>query len=297
MNTSRPDVPGVIGIDRRIPSRCYIRFWAIHSAAFKIARLSPINPLGTRKCSADALQRLLTESCCLLLVAKRRKRPEGSLSFFISYARKDGAAVASDVRRALLDYGNVQVFMDVHDIEPGRGWKERLEKGIEDGAAMLAIVTDEYSERAWCRRELREFRMPVFDKEGGNLWWLRPVFVLDALSGNRTRAMFEVGSAPTTRWQKNGAIRIIDALILDVLFGEVQRLRASRMPREEAAHIVNWVPDTWTILELQRLLRPRHLILRKLVYPGDGLPEEESKRLLDVFPDLELRSFEETMNP
>ena len=47
---------------------------------------------------------------------------------------------------ALLDYGNVQVFMDVHDIEPGRGWQERLEKGIEDGAAMLAIVADRSSE-------------------------------------------------------------------------------------------------------------------------------------------------------
>jgi hypothetical protein len=58
---------------------------------------------------------------------------------------------------------------------------------------------------------------------------------------------------------------------------------------------VNWVPDTWTILELQRLLRPQ--LLRKLVYPGDGLPEEESRRLVEVFPDLELRSFEETMNP
>ena len=280
-------------IDQGIPAACHIRFWAVHPAAFQIDRLSPINPLGTRECSGEALRRLLTESCSQLLVAERRSRREGSLSFFISYARKDGAGVAGEVRRALLEYGNVQVFMDVHDIEPGRGWQERLDKGIEDGAAMLAIVTDEYSQRAWCRRELREFRTPVYDSKGGKHWWLRPVFVLDALSGNRTRSMFEIGSAPTTRWQKGAATAIIDALVLDVLFGEVQRLRASRVESQEA-EVINWVPDTWTILELQRLMRPKPL--SKLVYPGDGLPQVEMERLYDVFPGLKLRSFEETLN-
>jgi hypothetical protein len=167
--------------------------------------------------------------------------------------------------------------MDVHDIEPGRGWQERLEKGIEDGAAMLAIVTDEYSERAWCRRELREFRTPVCDEGKGGLWWLRPVFVLDALSGSRTRSMFEIGSAPTTRWQRDSAIAIIDSLVRDVLFGEVQRLRASRVPCQ-GVEVINWVPDTWTILELQRLMRPKPL--SRIAYPGDGLPQLETATAL-----------------
>jgi TIR domain len=203
-----------------VPKECHIRFWAVHPAAFQIDRLSPINPLGTRDCTGAVLKRLLTESCSLLLVAQRRSRPIGPLTFFISYARKDGSSIAADVRHALLNYGNVQVFMDVHDIEPGRGWQERLVNGLEDGAAMLAVVTDEYSERAWCRRELREFRTPVHDMIDKRVWWIRPVFVLDALSGNRTRSMFEIGSAPTTRWQKDAATATIDSLVRDVLFGE-----------------------------------------------------------------------------
>jgi hypothetical protein len=275
---------------------CHILFWAVHPAAFQIERLSRINPLGTRECTAEALRRLLTESCSLLLVANRKSRSVSPLTFFISYARKDGTSIAADVRRALLDYGNVQVFMDVHDIEPGRGWQERLARGLEDGAAMLAIVTDEYSERAWCRHELREFRTPVPEKPDRSkqpgAWWLRPVFVLDALSGNRTRSMFEIGSAPTTRWQQEAATAIIDSLIRDVLFGEVQRLRAARV-KSDGAELINWVPDTWTLLELQRLKRFKKSL--RVVYPGDGLPRVEIERLQEVFPGLKLQSFEETM--
>jgi hypothetical protein len=271
---------------------CHILFWAVHPAAFQIERLSEINPLGTRECTAEALRRLLTESCSLLLVANRKSRSVGPLTFFVSYARKDGTSIAADVRRALLDYGNVQVFMDVHDIEPGQGWQDRLAKGLADGAAMLAIVTDEYSERAWCRQELREFRTPMRIKPKGRVWWLRPVFVLDALSGNRTRSMFEIGSAPTTRWQPDAAIAIIDSLVRDVLFGEVQRLRAT-LVKYKNVELINWVPDTWTLLELQRLKRPRKLT--RVVYPGDGLPRVEIERLREVFPGLKLQSFEETL--
>ncbi len=273
-------------------SKCQIRFWGIHSAAFKIEKLSPINPLGTGDCKGVQLKRVLTVSCAMLLIGSRIDSQRSPLNFFISYARKDGSSIAHDVRRALLDYGNVQVFMDVHDIEPGSGWKIRLDDGIERGAAMLAIVTDEYSSRAWCRRELREFRTPVRDKKTNpNHWWLRPVFVLDALSGNRTRSMFEIGSAPAARWKKNEASAIIDMLVRDILFGEVQRRHSSLAPCRDAAHVINWVPDTWTLLELQRFQESKRI--KEVIYPGDGLPDVEKDRLREVFPAINLFTFEE----
>ena len=279
-------------IEKCVPDECHVRFWAVHPAAFRIGRLSPVDPLGTRVCTSTSLRRLLTESCALLLIASRRKRVEQALSFFISYARKDGAAIASDVRHALLEYGNVQVFMDVHDIEPGQGWQRRLMAGMDNGAAMIAVVTDEYSVRAWCRRELHEYRKPVRDAD--NHWWLRSVFVLDALSGQRVRSMFEVGNATTLRWQKDSANTIIDSLVRDVLFGEVQRLRASRI-QCEGSEIINWVPDLWTINQLQAVVYPKPLT--KIVYPGDGLPQLEMEFLREVLPNLQFQSFEEVLNP
>jgi len=289
-----------------LEGRVELRFWAIHSAAFQLEWLSRLNPLGTRECTPEALRRLLTESCATLLVRDRLSERRSStdpalpenvaLSVFISYARRDGSEIASQMRQALLEYGNVQVFMDVHDIEPGSGWKKRLEAGLDRGAAMLAVVTDEYSSRAWCRKELREFRTPwPEDAERTSSWWLRPMFVLDALSGTATRSMFEVGSAPTTRWLPESATEVIDLLIRDILFGEVRRRQASQLAKPNA-HVINWVPDTWTLLELTRLQRTASTEgddELAIVYPGDGLPVEERSRLKEVFPHISLHTFEE----
>jgi hypothetical protein len=103
--------------------------------------------------------------------------------------------------------------------------------------------------------------------------------------------MFEIGSTPTSRWHRRAATTIIDMLIRDVLFGEVQRHRCSNVRVDSDAHVVNWVPDTWTLLELKRLAGRRELT--KVVYPGDGLPQVEMHRLRDVFPELTLQTFEE----
>jgi hypothetical protein len=120
-------------IEEGIPSGCQIRFWAVHPAAFRIERLSPINPLGTRHCTSETLRRLLTESCSLLLVAQRRSRSEGSLSFFISYARKDGASVAADVRRALLEYESFMYSWTYMTSSQGGDGRKDLKKASRTG--------------------------------------------------------------------------------------------------------------------------------------------------------------------
>ena len=56
-------------------------------------------------------------------------------------------------------------------------------------------------------------------------------------------------------------------------------------------HVIDWVPDTWTLLELQRIHRPKRITA--VIYPGDGLPQVELERLRDVFPKLNLYTFEE----
>lgn len=288
-------------IDQIDSDECHLRFWAVHSAAFQIDRLSSMNSLGTGPCRSTALQRQLTQSCALLLLNERTEGSTNSLKFFISYARKDGLKIASRVRTALLEYGNIQVFMDVHDIEAGSGWQESLSCGLDSGAAMLAIVTDTYSERAWCRHELRNFKTPVPISEGTSetgqsRWWLKPVFVLDALSGIRSRSMFEVGSTPIIRWSNNRSKSIIDTLLRDILFGEVQRHRAKAIPVTSGL-VINWEPDTWTLLELQRVAITSHNnesgVLHRIIHPGDGLPRMEVERLQAVFPNLELCAFDD----
>ena len=68
--------------------------------------------------------------------------------------------------------------------------------------------------------------------------------------------MFEMGNAPAAHWDPAVAQMLVDVLIRDILIGQTLRIRAIGMARDFAQagrHFINWVPDTWTILQLRRL--------------------------------------------
>jgi hypothetical protein len=87
------------------------------------------------------------------------------------------------------------------------------------------------------------------------------------------------------------ANHVVDNLIREMLFAEVNRIKADMVGEREGIHFINWVPDTWTLLQILQS-QPKQEI-RCIAYPGDGLPRMELDRLLQLFPDLSLISFEE----
>lgn len=257
--------------------------WAVHQAAAQVSGIGLLHVLGSGDCDARQLCRRVTEACVVRIRDPTKPRP---LRIFISYARKDGADIARSVRSALQNYGHLSVFLDEHDLQPGEEWRESLSIELKEGAAMFAIVTDAYASRAWCREELRQFREPQRE-EKQNLWCLRPVFILDNLSGASTRSMFEVGNAPAARWNPARANEVVDELLREMLFAEVNRARALRVRERTDVHAINWVPDTWTLLQVLRASKTSRPL--RVVYPGDGLPKIELERLTQVLPDISLR--------
>jgi SLOG-like protein/TIR domain-containing protein len=260
--------------------------WAVHQAAASISGVGVLHLLGSGDCDMHQLCRRVTEACVARIRNPNRPRPS---RIFISYARQGGSQIASKVRSALQAYGNLSVFLDDHDLQPGVKWRDVLASEFKHGAAMFAIVTDAYASRAWCREELRQFREPRRDDKRGH-WYLRPVYILDSLSGTSTRSMFEVGNAPAARWTPERASEVVDQLIREMLFAEVNRAAARRLGNRRKVDFINWVPDTWTLLQV---LRSRPKDKWRIAYPGDGLPRIELERLTRVFPDLSLVSFEE----
>jgi hypothetical protein len=71
---------------------------------------------------------------------------------FISYARRDGAALAGRLRADLTKVG-VDVWHDIHDIPPGSDWAKEIEKALGHVEVVLAIVTRGYSQSETCRAE------------------------------------------------------------------------------------------------------------------------------------------------
>jgi hypothetical protein len=180
--------------------------WAVHQAAALVPGVGVLHLVGSGACDIRQLCRRVTEACVARIRNPDRPRPT---RIFISYARQDGSVIANEVRRALQTYGNLSVFLDEHDLQPGDKWREGLAAELKQGAAMFAIVTDTYASRAWCREELREFREPKRDESSGH-WYLQPVYILDSLSGTSTRSMFEVGNAPAARWNAEYASDVVD---------------------------------------------------------------------------------------
>lgn len=261
--------------------------WAVHHAAPLIAGVGVLHLLGSGVCDRRQLCRRVTEACVARIRNPEELKPT---QIFISYARRDGAKIAADVRAALQSYGNLSVFLDEHDLQPGEKWREGLASAFEQGAAMFAIVTDAYASRAWCREELRQFREPKQPDDEPGHWYLRAVYILDSLSGTSTRSMFEVGNAPAARWNPEHASDVVDQLIQEMLFAEVNRAAARSFEGRRKHEFINWVPDTWTLLQVLRSPKRRECCI---AYPGDGLPQIELGRLTKVFPELTLTSFEE----
>ena len=76
---------------------------------------------------------------------------------FISHSKHDadGATVARNIRDWIHDNGPLDSFFDVHDIPPGLSFEDVLLHQVRTNA-MVAVHTDTYSSREWCRREVIE---------------------------------------------------------------------------------------------------------------------------------------------
>jgi hypothetical protein len=118
--------------------------WAVHQAAALIHGIGILDLVGSGACDIRQLFRRVTEAC---VVRNRDPKQPKPIRIFISYARKDGSAIAHEVRRALQSYGHLSVFLDEHDLQPGEQWREGLASELTQGAAMFAIVTDAYASR------------------------------------------------------------------------------------------------------------------------------------------------------
>lgn len=83
---------------------------------------------------------------------------------FFSYARRDDEAshqLLSKIRKKLetevqvhAGDGDLEVFQDTDDLEPGDEWESKLRGAIDNSAFFIPVITPFYFNRPVCRREL-----------------------------------------------------------------------------------------------------------------------------------------------
>lgn len=178
-------------IDPRFAETNFLRAWAVEGI--------------------EQRRRFIARRLVHLLIRRLRPHPESedapAVTIFLSHTKVDIDNEPRVVKALLAHLTAMQpekTWFDSGDIASGSRFAKAIENGVAD-AALLAVVTDSYSSRSWCRREI------LLAKHHQ-----RPVVVVDAVQEREIRRFPYAGNAPVIRW-KGEAQDIVDLLLRETL--------------------------------------------------------------------------------
>lgn len=205
------------------------------------------------------------------------------VQIFLSHSKhdEDGERIARLIREQLHSGHGLSSFFDVHDIPAGLRFHQVLLKQLAQ-SAVVAIHTDSYSSREWCRREIIEAKRNSV-----------PLVVANCISELDERGFPYMGNVPIVRMDPQQAerINIIIARLLDeVLKDFLWRCRIQLVNTKQSA--VQFVPRAPELISLAGLKFPG-IGQPTIVYPDLPLSSEEERLFEEVKPGIRLRSFTE----
>jgi len=227
-------------IDGRLEDLNFLRAWAIDDE--------------------NERRRFIARHIIQLLLRRLQPRllPEDAppLTIFLSHTKLDLETEPRVVKSLLAHLTASQpqkTWFDSGDVEVGSRFAKEIEGGVED-AALLAVLTDSYSSRSWCRREV------LLAKH-----FQRPVVVVNAIQEREVRSFPYVGNVPVVRW-KGDSQEVIDLLLREALRRAYSA--ASLEQRKKATDVVLPAgPELLTLVHHQ----PDQVVL----YPDPPLGAEE----------------------
>jgi hypothetical protein len=178
-------------LDVRLSDTSFLRAWAVEDL--------------------EQRRKFIARRLVHLLIRRLRPHPEDedapAVTIFLSHAKIDLENEPRVVKALLAHLTATQpekTWFDSGDIATGSRFAKAIERGVED-AALLAVVTDSYSSRSWCRREV------LFAKHKQ-----RPVVIVDAVQEREVRRFPYAGNTPVIRW-KGQAQEVVDLLLRETL--------------------------------------------------------------------------------
>jgi hypothetical protein len=209
--------------------------------------------------------------------------PPPPLKLFISHAKADGVEIATQIKAFVERSLPLKTFFDANDIAIGYDFSEEIKTYIQD-AVIIAIHTDMYSSREWCRREI------LLAKENN-----RPIVVLNCFQNGESRSFPYMANVLTVHFQNIDAemhtnspvwTRLITAVLKETLRLRYQGLwlkyiiRKNRMKGVIAQSISDYPPELVTVL------RKKGKINNLFIYPDPPLGSEELSILKLIDPKI-----------
>jgi hypothetical protein len=209
------------------------------------------------------------------------------VQIFLSHSKHDqhGEKIAQNIRSRLYNTPGMDSFFDVYDIPAGLHFQKVLLHKVRV-SAMVAIHTDSYSSREWCRKEIIEAKR-----------WHVPLVVANSISDIDERGFPYMGNVPVVRLEPGGADRIdfvIARLLDEVLKNFLWRCRiALELADEHLDPAVIFVPRPPELISLASLPSEADVTNPMIVYPDPPLSAEEERLFAEISPRVQLRSLTE----
>lgn len=153
----------------------------------------------------DELLNNIKNDLCRLLDPEVKK-----VTVFLSHAKHDGLEITTAVRRHLHEPTKLDDFFDATDIPDGARFAEFISKSAGSLPVLLAVQTDGYGSREWCRLEVLEAKRRRV-----------PIVVLAAIQVGEARSFPYIGNVPVVCWRDQSSL----PTVVGALLGEVLRSR------------------------------------------------------------------------
>ena len=214
------------------------------------------------------------------------------VQIFLSHSKhdSDGTEIATSIRKRIHAGHGLSSFFDVNDIPAGLRFDEVLLAQVRI-SAMIAIHTDSYSSREWCRKEIIEAKA-----------WNVPLVVANSINNMDERGFPYMGNVPVVRLGYDVAdvsridiviSRLLDEVLKDFLWRcqthEIKKQLPSRaflIPRPPELISLSCIPEG---PELTDTASTETI----LIYPDPPLSTEEERLINRVSPNVQLRSLAE----
>lgn len=165
------------------------------------------------------------------------------VQLFLSHAKQDGAPLAGQLQAWLHANTGLKDFFDARDIATGYDFAREIMGQIRR-SALLAVQTDAYATRTWCRTEVllaKRYRVPLV--------------VVNAVERGEGRSFPYLGNVPTARLRDGGDFGEVVLLMLQEVFrfrylrGHFDGLRvAGHLPKE--AKVFYRAPELLSLVQL-----------------------------------------------
>lgn len=242
--------------------------------------LSPLQAIRLKPApEKDQEMQLINEvmhDLCRLLDSNAAK-----VKVFLSHAKQDGLRITRTVRRYLHETARLDEFFDTDDLSDGKRFADQITEAAGSLPALLAVQTDTYASREWCRLEVLEAKRHYV-----------PIVVLSAVKQSVGRSFPYMGNVPVVRWHnRNSLPGLVRALLTEVLRSRYFPLRAEALFRFHGIvlkpKIFVYPPELLTVLTYRLDMIANGDAGAQYLYPDPPLGTEELQLIHQLDPNID----------